>query len=252
MEPREPAYTYQTKPLQMDGVTMAVPGRRGAGCLEGLPVGGRTGSYGRPSLLGAWERPWASPSPGWGMVAVEEGRKPHRGPACSSREKVSTNRLRRRAPGRRPFCPTTTRPQRARELLGPVAAAYRHYDNPAGARFKVGKRASRRSRPGERCTRQAPACSASAASWECARSPPCGTRPEPGDETPLVERSGARALMPIGEGRQGRRAGGRHHGGSEAPGDPLPRRPAQASPPLRRPHPHGQERRSCTTWSRTS
>ena len=28
--------------------------------------------------------------------------------------------------------------ERARELLGPVAAAYRHYDHPAGARFKVG------------------------------------------------------------------------------------------------------------------
>ena len=29
--------------------------------------------------------------------------------------------------------------ERARELLAPVAAAYRHYDHPAGARFRVGK-----------------------------------------------------------------------------------------------------------------
>ncbi len=60
--------------------------------------------------------------------------------------------------------------------------------------------------------------------------------PGAGDETPLVERSGARALH---QGRQGRRAGGGHHGG-QAPAHPLPRRPAQAPPPLRRPHSHGQ------------
>ena len=36
--------------------------------------------------------------------------------------------------------------KRPHELLGPVAAAYRHYDNPAGARFRVGK--VRRAIPG--------------------------------------------------------------------------------------------------------
>ena len=35
--------------------------------------------------------------------------------------------------------PADTGQHRARELLGPVAAAYRHYDNPAGARFKIGR-----------------------------------------------------------------------------------------------------------------
>ena len=33
--------------------------------------------------------------------------------------------------------PTNTRPQRANELLAPAPAAYRHYDNPAGARLNV-------------------------------------------------------------------------------------------------------------------
>ena len=35
--------------------------------------------------------------------------------------------------------PANTGSQRAREILDPIIAAYRHYDNPAGARFKVGK-----------------------------------------------------------------------------------------------------------------
>ena len=35
MEPREPAYTYQTKPLQMDGVTMAVLGLGALAALKG-------------------------------------------------------------------------------------------------------------------------------------------------------------------------------------------------------------------------
>ena len=35
--------------------------------------------------------------------------------------------------------PANTGSQRAREILEPIIAAYRHYDNPAGARFKAGK-----------------------------------------------------------------------------------------------------------------
>ena len=35
--------------------------------------------------------------------------------------------------------PADTGQQRARELLGTVAAAYRHYDNPAGARFRASR-----------------------------------------------------------------------------------------------------------------
>ena len=35
--------------------------------------------------------------------------------------------------------PADAGPKRAEELLGQVAAAYRHYENPAGARFKLGK-----------------------------------------------------------------------------------------------------------------
>ncbi len=85
--------------------------------------------------------------------------------------------------------------RRAGELLGPVAAAYRHYDNPSGARFAIGK------------IEPAPAIDAS-----LAPTPPglfgrrsiLGVReaaalwhpPAPGDDSPLVDRSGARVLMP--------------------------------------------------------
>ena len=35
MEPREPAYTFQTKPLQMDGLTMAALGIGALAALKG-------------------------------------------------------------------------------------------------------------------------------------------------------------------------------------------------------------------------
>ena len=70
MEPREPAYTYQTKPLQLDGVTMAVlgagrwrPSRATCGC--------RTARYGRRrSWVPAW--PWGWP---WRAGAGGGGRR---------------------------------------------------------------------------------------------------------------------------------------------------------------------------------
>ena len=98
--------------------------------------------------------------------------------------------------------PKTTRPQRAGELLGPVAAAYRHFDNPAGARFKVG-----RVRP----IVPDPSNLNPAGPGLLGRRSVLGVRevaclwhpPGAGDETPLVERSGARALMPFAKGVRG-------------------------------------------------
>ena len=97
--------------------------------------------------------------------------------------------------------PDSTRPQRAGELLGAVAAAYRHFDHPAGARFKVSKVQplvplmnlhpagaglfGKRSVLGVREV---------AALWH---------PPGSGDETPLVERSGSRALLPSARGVRG-------------------------------------------------
>ena len=84
--------------------------------------------------------------------------------------------------------------QRAREILEPVATAYRHYDHPAGARFKVsGVRPAlptdnlHPSGPGLFGKRSVLGVREAAALWH-----PPGER----DETPLVERSGSRALLP--------------------------------------------------------
>ena len=91
--------------------------------------------------------------------------------------------------------PAGDRRQRAKELLGQVAAAYRHYDHPAGARFRVGKvraglpdpAAMHPPGPGLFGARSVIGVREAACLWH-----PPGAR----DETPLVARSGARVLMP--------------------------------------------------------
>ena len=98
--------------------------------------------------------------------------------------------------------PGDTRPQRAAELLEPVAAAYRHFDNPAGARFKVGKVRPvvpdpdmlHPAGPGLFGGRSVLGVREAAALWH---------PPGAGDETPLVERSGARGLTPSARGVRG-------------------------------------------------
>ena len=84
--------------------------------------------------------------------------------------------------------------ERARALLGPVAAAYRHFDHPAGARFKVGEvrpipcdAGLHPSPPGLFGSRSVLGVREVAALWH---------PPGSGDETPLVERTGARVLLP--------------------------------------------------------
>ena len=91
--------------------------------------------------------------------------------------------------------------RRAQELLGPVAAAYRHYDHPAGARFNVGKvqpvtpvPVLHPTGPGLFGKRSVLGVREAAALWH-----PPGAR----DETPLVERSGARVLLPSARGVKG-------------------------------------------------
>ena len=91
--------------------------------------------------------------------------------------------------------PEGDRRQRAAELLGQVAAAYRHYDHPAGARFKVGKvrpglpdpAAMAPPGPGLLGSRSVLGVREAACLWH-----PPGAK----DETPLVARSGARVLVP--------------------------------------------------------
>ncbi len=97
--------------------------------------------------------------------------------------------------------PQGARPQRAKDLLGPVATAYRHYDHPAGARFNVSAIRPAIPVPSLHPTgagffgkRSVLGVREAAALWH-----PPGAR----DETPLVERSGARALLPSARGVTG-------------------------------------------------
>ena len=98
--------------------------------------------------------------------------------------------------------PADAGPKRAGELLGQIAAAYRHYDNPAGAKLKASKvkpvvpdpETLHPTGPGLLGKRSVIGVREAAALWH-----PPGAR----DETPLVGRSGARALIPSARGVKG-------------------------------------------------
>ena len=198
MEPREPAYTFQTKPLQMDGITMAVLGIGVLAALKGY-LWVQDGEIWKAALLGTVTALGLVVG-GWAWWRWKKSRKRVEDPILIG-EKVSRiafdAELQVVA-----VLPAETRPQRAGELLGPVAAAYRHYDNPAGARFKVG-----RVRP----VAPDPDTLHPAGPGLFGRRSVLGVReiaslwhpPGAGDETPLVERSGARALSPSAKGVRG-------------------------------------------------
>ncbi len=92
--------------------------------------------------------------------------------------------------------------ERARDLLEPVAAAYRHYDHPAGARLQAGEvqplipdpAALHPSPPGLFRGRSVLGVREAAALWH---------PPGAGDETPLVSRSGAKVLLPTARSVRG-------------------------------------------------
>ena len=198
MEPREPAYTYQTKPLQMDGITMAVLGIGALAALKGY-LWVQDGEIWKAALLGTGTA-LGLLAGGWAWWRWKKSRKRVEDPILIG-EKVSRiafdAELQVTA-----VLPETTRPQRAAELLGPVAAAYRHFDNPAGARFKVGRVRPitpepdmlHPSGPGLFGRRSVLGVREIACLWH---------PPGAGDETPLVERSGARALLPSAKGVRG-------------------------------------------------
>ena len=94
--------------------------------------------------------------------------------------------------------PPDGREERARKLLDNVAAAYRHYDNAAGARFRVGKvrpavpdAGVNPPRRGLLQSRNVLGVREAASLWH---------PPGPGDDMPLVERSGSKVLLPSARG----------------------------------------------------
>ena len=198
MEPREPAYTFQTKPLQLDGVTMAVLGIGALAALKSY-LWVQDGEIWKAALLGTGAALGLAAG-GWAWHRWKKARKRVEDPLLI-REKVS--RIAFDAEIQIvAIMPRTTRPQRAGELLGPVAAAYRHFDNPAGARFKVGK--VRPTTPDPENLHPAGPGLFGGRSVLGVREVACLWHPPgAGDETPLVERSGARALNPSAKGVRG-------------------------------------------------
>ena len=198
MEPREPAYTFQTKPLQMDGITMAVLGIGALAALKGY-LWVQDGEIWKAALLGMGTA-LGMAAGGWGWHRWKKARKRVEDPLLI-REKVSRiafdAELQVTA-----ILPSRTGAQRTAELLDPVAAAYRHFDNPAGARLKVGKVRPavpnpdmlHPAGPGLFGGRSVLGVREVASLWH---------PPGAGDETPLVERSGARALSPTARGIRG-------------------------------------------------
>ena len=195
---RDPSYTYQTGPLRMDGVTMAVLGVGAVAALRAY-LWVQAGETWKAALLGIGVSA-ALAAGGWLWHRWKKARNRVYDPQLI-REKVSRIAF----DGEVQIVavlPADAGAKRAEELLGQVAAAYRHYDNPAGARFKIGKvkpivpdpSMLHPSGPGLFGRRSVLGVREAAALWH-----PPGAR----DEAPLVERSGARALIPTARGVRG-------------------------------------------------
>ncbi len=188
---RDPSYTYQTRPLQMDGVTMAVLGVAALVALRGY-LWVQAGETWKAALMGIGVGA-ALAVGGWAWHRIKKAGKRVFDPLLI-REKVSRIAFDAEIQVTA-ILPRDARPKRAREILEPVAAAYRHYDNPAGAHLKVSRirpavpdpEMLHPSGPGLFGRRSVMGVREAACLWH-----PPGAR----DETPLVARAGAKMLLP--------------------------------------------------------
>ena len=198
-ERRDASYTYQTKPLQTDAVLMIVLGLAALSVFQGYfwVQGGETW---KAALLAAGVA-LGTVVAGWGWWRWRKARSRVHDPLLI-KEKVSRIAFGAELQVTAILPKDAKEPRRrANELLSRVAAAYRHYDNPAGARFRVGK-----VRPTVPVPSLQPASTGlfgkrsvlGVREVACLWHPP-GAR----DETPLVERSGARVLLPSARGTRG-------------------------------------------------
>ncbi len=195
---RDPSYTYQTRPLRMDGVTMAVLGVGTVAALQGY-LWVQAGQTWKAVLLGIGVTAGLAAA-GWLWHRFKKARNRVYDPNLI-KEKVSrvafAGEIQVTA-----VLPADAGPKRAGELLGQIAAAYRHYDHPAGARLKVSRvrpvvpdpETLHPTGPGLFGRRSVIGVREAAALWH-----PPGAR----DETPLVGRSGSRALIPSARGVKG-------------------------------------------------
>ena len=200
LERRDPSYTYTTKPLQTDGVTMAILGLGALAALRGY-LWIQDGETWKAVLMGAGVA-LGTIVAGWTWWRWKKARSRVHDPLLI-KEKVSRIAFdaQLQVTAILPQGKPDERRERARELLAPVAAAYHHYDNPAGARFKASRvrpvlpnPSLHPPGPGLFGKRSVLGVREVAALWH-----PPGAR----DETPLVERSGARVLPPSAKGVKG-------------------------------------------------
>ena len=155
---RDPSYTYQTKPLQMDGITMAVLGVAALAALKGY-LWVQAGETWKAALMGI----------GVAAALAAGGWLWHRW---------------KRA-GKRVYDPLIIKEKVSRIAFDgelQLVAVLPGMSDQKQARERA------RSDPSypthRRCTPQAPDCSASAASWVSGRRRPYGTRRGPGTRRP--------------------------------------------------------------------
>lgn len=207
-EPNAPPYTYHTRPLQMDGLALAA---LGGAALIGLQ------SYLWIQDDQAWKA--ALLTAGAASAAALAGWIHWRAQKKRRTDRMHDPRLIEEKTSRAAFdarleltavLSTHGRRERADELLSNIAAAYQHYDNPAGARFQRGRVHSTiptttaeppRQRPFQR--RNVLGVREAAALWH---------PPGAADDLPLIERSGPRTILPSARsGQSGAHVGHANH-----------------------------------------
>ena len=136
-EPRDSSYSNQVRHQQTDVTTMAVLGVAALAALRGY-LWVRDGETWKAALMGVGIAA-ALTVAGWAWWRIKKARSRVYDPLLI-KEKVARIAFdaELQVVAVLPKGEPKERRTRAKELLGPVEAAYRHYDHPAGARFKVG------------------------------------------------------------------------------------------------------------------
>ncbi|MDE2934504.1 MAG: type IV secretion system DNA-binding domain-containing protein [Chloroflexota bacterium] len=197
-EPRHDASTGDVRRHTQDGVAMAMLALGGLGAFQGWRWW-QAGEEWKTIALGAGVV-LALGLAGWARARWNRARNRVYDPLLI-KEKVSRIAFEAELQVTA-ILPEGDRRQRAKELLGQVAAAYRHYDHPAGARFQVGRvraglpdpQVLAPPGPGLLRARSVLGVREAACLWH-----PPGAK----DETPLVARAGARVLIPSARGVRG-------------------------------------------------
>ena len=192
--PRDSAYSNQISHEQMNAKTMIILGILALPALQGY-LWVRAGETWKAVLLGVGIASGLAVA-GWAWHRWKKARTRVYDPILI---KEKTSRVAFEADLEvTAVLPPDGREERARKLLDNVAAAYRHYDNAAGGRFRVGKvrpavpdAVVNPPRRGLLQSRNVLGVREAAALWH---------PPGPGDDVPLVERSGSKVLSPSARG----------------------------------------------------